>query len=100
MGSRPCPGRNESGAPRRGQLGLRGSILAHYTSDWIVSIEDITEFVADQHRHIESDQLSLLETPHEAVYPVSEALASQTGWGWIGLGENHVWNSVFQGPAD
>ncbi len=61
------------------QLGLRGSALAQYASDWIVNIEDITPFVTEQHRHVQSGNLSLLQTPCEAVYPVSETQAVQLG---------------------
>ena len=61
------------------QLGLRSSVLAQYASDWIVSIEDVTEFVAEQHKHVQSDALSLLQTPCEMVYPVSEMQAAQLG---------------------
>lgn len=61
------------------QLGLRGGVLAQYASDWIVSIEDITGFVTKQHKHVQSGDLSLLQTPCEAVYPVSEAQAAQLG---------------------
>ena len=61
------------------QLGLRGNVLAQYASDWIVNIEDITPFVTEQHRHIQSGNLSLLQTPCEAVYPVSETQAKQLG---------------------
>jgi len=61
------------------QLGLRGNFLARYAAEWIISIENITSFVVDQHRHVEAGNLSLLETPHEEVYPVSEAQAVHIG---------------------
>lgn len=61
------------------QLGLRGDFLARYAAEWIVSIEDITNFAADQRRHVLSGDLSQLETPREEAYPVSEALAAQLG---------------------
>lgn len=61
------------------QLGLRGNFLARYAAEWIVSIEDITNFAADQRRHVLSADLSQLETPCEEAYPVSEALAAQLG---------------------
>ena len=61
------------------QLGLRGNVLALYASDWIVNIEDVTPFVTEQRRHVQSGNLSLLQTPCEAVYPVSETQAAQLG---------------------
>lgn len=61
------------------QLGLRGSALARYASEWIVSIEDITPFVTEQRQHVQSRDLTLLRTPCEAVYPVTEMQAAQIG---------------------
>ena len=61
------------------QLGLRGDILARYASDWVVSIEDITAFVTEQHKHVQAGNLPLLQTPCETVYPVSEAQAAHLG---------------------
>ena len=63
------------------QLGLRGEVLAHYASDWIMSIEDITGFVTEQHKHVQAGDLSSLKMPCEAVYPVSETQAAQIGMG-------------------
>ncbi len=61
------------------QLGLRGGVLAQYASDWIVSLEDITPFVAEQHKHVQSGEWARLQTPCEAVYPVSDAQAARLG---------------------
>ena len=61
------------------QLGLRGDALKHYTSDWVVSIEDITAFVTEQSHHVQAGDLAQLETPCEAVYPASEAQFVQLG---------------------
>ncbi len=51
------------------QLGLKGDILEKYASDWIISIEDISEFVAIQRNHLSN--LSVLETPEEHVLTMS-----------------------------
>ena len=64
---------------RASQAELRGDILAQYASDWIVNIEDITPFVTEQHKHVQSGNLSLLQTPCEDVYPVSDGQAKQLG---------------------
>lgn len=53
------------------QLGLRGQTLAKYAREWIVSIEDITEFVHEQHQYVQSTELERLVTPREMVYPVN-----------------------------
>jgi hypothetical protein len=54
------------------QLGLRGRVLKKYAKDWIVSIEDITDFVREQHQAVEAGTLETLITPLERVYETSE----------------------------
>lgn len=51
------------------QLGLRGSVLANYAREWIVKIEDISQFVQQQRQYNGGDSTQLL-TPCETVYPV------------------------------
>ncbi|MDZ8066590.1 MAG: DUF4291 domain-containing protein [Nostoc sp. DedQUE08] len=51
------------------QLGLRGEVLAAYAKDWIVNIEDISDFVQKQRQNIKSDCAELI-TPQERVYSV------------------------------
>jgi Domain of unknown function (DUF4291) len=58
------------------QLGLRGEMLRRYGEREVLSITDITDFVATQRRHVEGD-VSLLEVPSESVY-VPEAIAART----------------------
>jgi len=53
------------------QLGMAGDILRQYAQDWIVSIEDISGFVAEQRVNAESDRFANLFTPREEVYPIS-----------------------------
>jgi hypothetical protein len=63
-----------SGAPverRAIQLGLRGKFLANYARDWLLEIQDITEFVWDQGQHARSPFDKLI-TPKEEVYPVTD----------------------------
>lgn len=52
------------------QLGLAGDVLRQYSNNWIVSIEDISGFVAEQRTHVESNGLANLLTPQEEVYPI------------------------------
>lgn len=54
------------------QLGLRGRTLEHYSRDWIVSIEDITDFVVAQRENATSERYVDLMVPAEQVYPVSD----------------------------
>ncbi|MFZ6181989.1 DUF4291 domain-containing protein [Nannocystis pusilla] len=66
------------------QLGLRGAAIASYASEWIVEIEDISEFVAEQRRvWFEGDREALV-TPREEVYPVDDpAVAAKLGIGLV-----------------
>jgi hypothetical protein len=66
-------------ARRAIQLGLRGSMLKRYGSDEIVSVVDVSAFVAVQRRVAATDLPSLL-TPAEDVYePASEQARAQIG---------------------
>ncbi len=56
------------------QLGLRGDVLRKYAREWIVEIEDVSEFVHEQHQHVVSKSLDDLDTPREEVYPVEDEL--------------------------
>ena len=56
------------------QLGLRGDALVKYARDWIVEIEDISDFVHDQREYMQSPALyAKLLIPHEEVYPVTDS---------------------------
>jgi Domain of unknown function (DUF4291) len=50
------------------QLGLRGDILAAYAREWIIWIEDISEFVREQHQNLWD--FNKLIVPSETIYPV------------------------------
>lgn len=66
------PDHHPSGAKlerRAIQLGLRGQLLAAYAKDWIVNIEDISDFVRKQRENIKSDCAELI-TARETVYSV------------------------------
>lgn len=54
------------------QLGLRGDAIKHYAKEWILKIEDITDFVTEQHAHASSGNYEQLLTPTETPYPVSD----------------------------
>ena len=68
------PDHDPSGAPlerRAIQLGLRGQALAKYAKDWLVGIEDVSEFVRQQSEHA-GLPFDRLITPREEVYPVND----------------------------
>lgn len=66
------------------QLGLSGDVLRQYAHDWIVSIEDISGFVAEQRANAESNEFAHLVTPREEVYPVDKTeICEQIGISYI-----------------
>ena len=50
------------------QVGMKGETLRHFGQDLIVSIEDITPFVARQRLYVELKDLDHLEVPRETVF--------------------------------
>jgi Domain of unknown function (DUF4291) len=52
------------------QLGLRGDTLASYAREWIISIEDISEFVREQRQNL--GEFNKLVVPRETIYPVTD----------------------------
>ena len=50
------------------QLGLRGKVIAKYAREWILDIQDISDFVAEQHEHAMAGNYDQLQTPTENVY--------------------------------
>jgi hypothetical protein len=65
------PDHDPAGAPvarRAVQLGLRGTFLRRYAREWIVGIEDISPFVAEQRDNVR--RAGDLVTPTERVYPI------------------------------
>lgn len=53
------------------QLGLRGDVLELYAREWIISVENISEFVYEQHQNL--GDFSQLIVPSETIYPVTDA---------------------------
>ena len=82
------PDHDPSGAKverRAIQLGLRGEVLARYARDWVVHIEDVSAFVAEQREHVRPDAYDRLVVPREGVYPVEDAgVAARLGVGLAG----------------
>lgn len=77
------PDHDPTGKPlerRAIQLGLRGRAIAQFAHDWIVSIEDISQFVADQRRIVSDPQSGALLSPRETPYPLDDqAVANRLG---------------------
>jgi hypothetical protein len=66
------PAHSPTGAPlqrRALQLGVRGETLEKYGREWMVQIEDISEFVAEQRSYATTEQYPKLQVPVERIYP-------------------------------
>ncbi|KAF0449302.1 DUF4291 domain-containing protein [Gigaspora margarita] len=61
------------------QLGIRGKFLEQYSKEWIQSIEDITEFVKEQHKFVVEEKFDQVMTPFEIVYNVPKDLRERIG---------------------
>lgn len=68
------PDHGPSGNPverRAIQLGLRGGVVTRYAKEWLLDVEDVSEFVAEQ-RNSATAPYDRLVTPTECVYPVGD----------------------------
>ena len=54
------------------QLGLKGSVLEKFGKQQMSAIEDITDFVLEQKRHVDARRLDLLQVPVERVFEISD----------------------------
>jgi hypothetical protein len=61
------------------QLGMKGATLRQYGKEWVVAIEDISDFVASQYALVNQGRLDELQTPSESVYRLPEPLAKKIG---------------------
>lgn len=77
------PDHHPSGAPQKRraiQLGLRGRVLAQFAREWLISIDDVSEFVREQRVLVQNRDYACLKTPREEVYPVADpAVAARLG---------------------
>lgn len=74
------PDHGPSGAPlerRAIQLGLRGPVVEKYARDWVLAIEDISEFVEHQRQAVIAGKLDQLVTPLEAIYVVTDTAVAK-----------------------
>mgnify|MGYP006272758489 CR=1 FL=1 len=77
------PDHGPTGTPldrRAIQLGLRGPIVEKYAREWILSIEDISDYVESQRQILATGKLDQLITPVETVFVVPDsAVANRLG---------------------
>ncbi|CAI2172697.1 17894_t:CDS:2 [Funneliformis geosporum] len=76
------------------QLGIKNNILQKYSNEWIISIEDITEFVREQYELIKSNKLDEVRTPEEREYKIGDNLSKEK------LGMNFVDSKPFQDESE
>lgn len=61
------------------QLGLRGPMLVSYAREWILDIQDISDFVQEQYEHVRKGRYEQLVTPLEREYLAGDKLARKVG---------------------
>ena len=62
------------------QLGLKGVVLENFGKRQLSTIEDITDFVRQQKKHVDNHRLDLLEVPVERVwYPQDTSIGEKIG---------------------
>ncbi|HLK27039.1 MAG TPA: DUF4291 domain-containing protein [Puia sp.] len=54
------------------QIGMKGSILKKFCTEWIKRIEDITDFVKEEHEKVLSNKLADLNVPYEEVIHIND----------------------------
>ncbi len=59
------------------QLGMRGEIQRKFAMEWVLSIEDITDFVLEQGKSVETKQLDRLQVMEEGIYTPSSIETQQ-----------------------
>jgi len=53
------------------QIGMKGEIAKKYATEWIVAIQDITNFVLEQGQKIQTSDLASLEVIQEELIPIT-----------------------------
>ena len=54
------------------QLGMKGEILKKFCTEWIVKIEDITDFVSNEYQKVVSKNTNELDVPYEEVLELND----------------------------
>lgn len=55
------------------QLGMKGNLLKQFCTEWITKIEDITDFVKQQHQKVINNKIDELLVPFEEVIALNDA---------------------------
>lgn len=54
------------------QLGMKGVILKKFCTEWIVKIEDVTDFVKEEYEKVKANTLDEINVPFEEVISIKE----------------------------
>jgi hypothetical protein len=55
------------------QLGMKGELLKKFCIEWIVKIEDITDFVKEEHQKVLNNNIEDLNMPIEKVIDIEDS---------------------------
>lgn len=62
------------------QIGMKGKMLKQFCTEWIVKIEDITDFVTQEHEKVLANKIEDINLPYEEVISLNdEALEKRIG---------------------
>lgn len=59
------------------QIGMKGETLKKFCTNWVTGIEDITDFVKQQHAKIVNNEIDKLELPVENIIYLNEQMIEQ-----------------------
>jgi len=54
------------------QIGMKGNILKKFCTEWIAHIEDITDFVKEEHQKVLNNTIDNLNVPYEEVIEIND----------------------------
>jgi hypothetical protein len=61
------------------QIGMKGEILKKFCTEWIVSIEDITDFVSKEYEKVLNHRIGDLIVPYEEILELDESISKRIG---------------------
>lgn len=59
------------------QIGMKGTILKKFCTEWIVKIEDMTAFVKSEYEKVKAGRLNELDVPYEEVLTLTEQVINK-----------------------
>jgi Domain of unknown function (DUF4291) len=59
------------------QIGMKGEILRKFCTEWLIKIEDITDFVKDEHQKLAANKIQDLNVPFEEMIDINDLIIEQ-----------------------